>query len=409
MTWAIQKSSTGERARSGEPDGPVRAVVLLDHPAQHFSRGFQLLASHPELELNVFYWDAATGGMADPEFGRHIRWEADLHSGYPWWSPPDGHASWRRCLAAWRQLRRLRPQVILCYGWGSRIARLGVLFAILYRTRLLFYGDSTWQYSGSGRHLHLRKIVLRALFRIATGAVSTGTFNREFYIAHGVDPQRVHPGVCPADTESFTPATGSSPRRGPSGGSDPVIIGFVGKFLANKAPDDLVEAVARLPRDRSFELWLIGDGPLRPQLEFLVRDRRLTQHVKFLGFRNTDELPSLMSAIDVLVVPSHKDRRVLVAIEAMTAGAAVILSTGTAVWGPGDLVQHEVNSLIYPAGDVDGLSRCLLRLVDDARLRARLAAAGQVRAKSFGPQDFAATTAAALLSTSRMRDHAAAR
>ncbi|MGH3345154.1 MAG: glycosyltransferase [Carbonactinosporaceae bacterium] len=409
MTAATQAWSTREHGRAGQPGAPVRAALLLDHPAQHFSRGFQLLASHPELELRVYYWDAATGGMADPEFGRHIRWAADLHSGYPWWSPPDGQASWRRCLAAWRQLRRDRPQVILSYGWGALIARLGILFAIVYRTPLLFYGDSTWQYPGSGRHPRLRNIALPAIFRIAAGAVSTGTYNREFYIAHGLDPQLVHHGVCPADTESFAVAR-SQLRPASSGGStNPVIIGFVGKFLAHKAPDDLVEAVERLPRDRSFELWLIGDGPMRSQLELLVRDRCLTKRVKFLGFRNTDELPSLMGAIDVLVVPSHKDRRVHVAIEAMAAGAALILSTGTAVWGPGDLVEHEATGLVYPAGDIDALSRCLLRLVDDAGLRARLAADGQVSAQSFGPQNFAATITAALVATAGMRDHAATR
>jgi glycosyltransferase involved in cell wall biosynthesis len=180
-----------------------------------------------------------------------------------------------------------------------------------------------------------------------------------------------------------------------------VIIGFAGKFVPDKAPQDLINAAARLPRDRHWQLWLIGDGPLRVALESLARELGLTNRVQFHGFKNTDELPALLAQIDVMVVPSHKDFRVLVTIEAMVAGSAMVVSSGTAVWGAGDLIQNDKTGLVYPASDVDVLTTCLRRLVEDSALRKRLAKSGRAQALSFGPQNFAAMTAAALVSTAQ--------
>jgi len=388
------------KQRAGYTGRTVRAAVLVKHPAQHFAPGFRLLEDNPEIHARVYFWDSATDGLFDRGFDRHVQWTTDLHSGYDWWAPPAGKA-WRRRLAVLGKLRKDRPDVLLCFGWASVIARLGILFALLTKTPLLYYGDTNWHSSASGRHLRIRAFILRTLFRGAAGAVSTGTFNREFYIFHGLAPQRIHPGVYPTDVESFSLA-GESRRPTPSDGNDkPLVIGFAGKFLGIKGVDDLVAAASRLPRDRPWELWLIGDGPLRAHLEAIVDEHGLGGRVRFLGFRNTDEIPRLMSAIDVMVMPSRLEPRGLVAVEAMAAGAATIVSSATGLWGAGDIVQHEETGLVYPVRDVGALTGCLMRLMEDPELREKLSTSGRARALSFGPRDFADTAAAALVSTVR--------
>jgi glycosyltransferase involved in cell wall biosynthesis len=378
-------------------DGPVMAAVLVERPIQHFAPGLRLLARQPGLQTRVYYWDAALDGIYDHGFGRHVRWQIDLHSGYDWWAPPDRPAA-RRRLSVWRRLRGDRPAVILCFGWASPVARTGIAYATLSGTPLLYYGDSSWRAPAGGRHQRLRALALRRLFGQAAGAVSTGTFNREFYIGHGLDPERIHPGVYPTDVDRFEAVAA---RRRRPGGDGRVVIGFAGKFIPIKAPQDLVDAVARLPSDQPWEVRMIGDGPLRPQLEAAIARHELTDRVRLLGFRNIDELPQAMSEIDVMVMPSHREPRGLVPIEAMAAGAAVVVSSATGVWGLGDAVQHGETGLVYPAGDIGALASCLRRLLDSPGLRSRLATAGQARARSFGPADFARTTASALVATVR--------
>lgn len=396
--------TAGPRTAAAGDTDPVRAAVLVGQPIQHFAPGLRLLARQPRLRARVYYWDPATDGRYDPGFGRHVRWRTDLHSGYDWWAPPQDGSAVRRGAAAWRRLRTDRPEVILSFGWASPIARTGITFAHATATPLLYYGDSNWHAPAGAGPRRLRRIVLRSLFRRAAGAVSTGAFNREFYIAHGLDPALIHPGVYPVDVAGFHAAAQGRRPAGTGDGRGPV-IGFAGKFTPIKAAQDLIEAVARLPRDRPWELRLIGDGPLRPRLQAAVAGHDLGDRVHFLGFRNTDELPRLMSEIDIMVMPSRREPRGLVPIEAMAAGAAVVVSSATGVWGPGDAVHHGQTGLVYPAADVAALTAHLWQLMRDPGLTRRLASAGQARALSFGPDDFATTVAAALVTTARKAGH----
>jgi glycosyltransferase involved in cell wall biosynthesis len=389
---------------NGAPKDGMRVAVLINHPIQYFAPALRLLARRTDLRPRVHYWHAATDGVQDADFGRHIRWDTDLHSGYDWWSPPTHLPAWRRRLAILRQLWRDRPRILLCFGWRAEVAQMGIIFASVTRTPLLFYGDTHPDYSASGRFERLRSLVLRGLFRVASGALSTGSANRQFYLNHGLTNERIYSGVLPADVELFsTAAEHRLPVDRPIDPERPLVLGFSGKFIPRKGVADLIEAASLLPRDVPWELWLIGDGALRRDLETLVAQHRLAERVRFLGFRNLAELPALLGTIDVMVLPSRKDYRPLVVVEAMAAGAAVVVSTATGLCGAGDVVQHDDTALVFEAGNVDALASCLRRLIDDPGLRARLAASGRARARSCGPQDFAATTAAALISATEGR------
>jgi glycosyltransferase involved in cell wall biosynthesis len=388
---------------------PVRVTVVMDHPAQHFTRGLQLLAGEPGVQVRVYYWSAAER-VRDAGFARSISWDVDLLRGYPWRAPQPGRSVSGRARWLVRQLRTARPQVVICYGWASPIARVGLLYCVLTRTPVVLYGDTTWQHSARGRHPMIRAMALRVLMRASAGAVSTGAFNREFYISHGMDPRRIWPGVCPADTESFGKARAEPfgmaraepfgmARAGSAvtgGGVAPLRIGFAGKLIARKGVDELLRAAALLPSARAWSLTVVGDGPLRPELEALAAQLGLTDRVIFRGFANTTEMPTLLAAFDVVVVPSRQDMRALVTIEAMAAGAAVIVSDATAVWGPGDLVEDGVSGLVYRSGDPAALGRQLRRLLEDPGLLVSLRGQGAERVAEFGPDAFARTMASAI-------------
>lgn len=96
---------------------------------------------------------------------------------------------------------------------------------------------------------------------------------------------------------------------------------------------------------------VIGDGPLMADLTALAGQLSIDDHVTFHGFANASEMPELLAALDVVVVPSRSDMRVLVSIEAMAAGTAIVVSDTTAVWEPGDLVADGVTGLVYQSGD----------------------------------------------------------
>lgn len=383
--------------------GAVRVAILLHHPAHYLSPALRALGELAPVAARTYYWHADTAGLTDPGFGRAIRWATDLHSGYDWWSPPSDLPGWRRRLAIWQALAADPPSVILSFGWFSPVARLGILFARTTGTPLLFYGDSNARDRPPHGLLDPRRRAVTLLLRCGAGAITTGCANHDFYRARGIPAARLHPGVLPVDVEPF--AAAARARADPDPGR-PLILGFAGKLLEHKGIDDLIEAAAGLPRDRSWQLWLIGEGPRRDTLDALVHRHGLASRVRFLGFRNSDQMPGLMAAIDVFVLASHREPRGLVVVEAMAAGAAAVVSSATGVWGPDDVVVPEHSGLVFPVGDVGALTRCLLRLLDEPALRARLAAQGGIRARACGPREFAATTVAALVATTGNHGHA---
>ena len=369
-------------------------ALVLDHPAQHFVRGFQLLAAEPGLRVHVYYGSAPERSF-DSGFARTVSWDIDLLEGYPWSAPLSGRT------AAWlaRALRAARPDVLVCYGWATPIARAAIVYCLLARVPLLMYGDTTWQHSSSGHRRAVRALALNLLLRRCAGAVSTGTFNREFYIRHGMDPRRIWPGVCPVDTEAF--AAARAERRPGTDGE--LRIGFAGKLVARKGVDELLRAAAVLPRGRPWSVTVVGDGPLLPRLEALAAELGLGDRVVFRGFANTTEMPKLLASFDVLVVPSRLDLRVLVTTEAMAAGTAVIVSDATGVWGPGDLVQDGETGLVYRSGEPAMLAGQLERLLDDPALLGAMQHDGAERSARFGSAEFARTTGEAARQALRLR------
>jgi glycosyltransferase involved in cell wall biosynthesis len=367
----------------------LRIALVIDHPAQHFARAFQLLADEPGLRVHIYYGVVPETGY-DAGFARPISWDIDLLAGYPWTASGPGRTAAGRARWLARQFRKTRPDVVICYGWATPIARTAIMYCLLTRTPLLRDGDTTWQHSTSGRHRLARSAALRLLMSRCTGAISTGTFNREFYIRHGMEPCRIWPGVCPADTELFGAARAG--RRSPPGEGDGELrIGFAGKLIARKGVDELLWAAAALPPARAWSVTAVGDGPLLPGLRALAAELGLGERVTFRGFANTTEMPKLLAGFDVVVVPSRLDMRALVTIEAMAAGAAVIVSDSTAVWGPGDLIEDGVTGLVYRSGEPDMLTRQLRRLLDDPALLDRLKCGGAERSARFGPAAFART------------------
>jgi glycosyltransferase involved in cell wall biosynthesis len=365
----------------------------MDHPAQQFASGLRELALYGDIELHVFY-RSVSKRFHDRGFDREISWDVDLLDGYHAHYPSTGASAISSARWFRKEVRSIKPDVIICYGWASRIARLALLQGLTSRVPILLYGDSTWQHSSRGRHRLIRPVVLRALLRACAGAVSTGAFNREFYILHGMRPDRIFAGVCPADVDTFGAARKAG-RAADEYSRAPLRIGFAGKLIPRKGADVLIEASALLPKEIPWSATIVGDGPLASDLKALAIRLGVGDRVFFSGFANTTEMPKILAEFDVLVVPSRLDMRVLITIEAIAAGAVVVVSSATAVWGQGDLIQDGVTGLVYASGDPVDLSRHLRLLMEDRDLLATIRENGCRRVTEFGPEAFAKSMAAA--------------
>nr|BCX01989.1 MAG: glycosyl transferase family 1 [Bacteroidota bacterium] len=154
------------------------------------------------------------------------------------------------------------------------------------------------------------------------------------------------------------------------------VLLHIGRFAPQKNHLLLLEGFARAQaRYPDLELWLVGDGPLRPEVERWVRERGLLDRVCLLGLRN--DVPELLAQADMLLLPSDWEGVPLVVLEAMAAGKPVV---ATRVGGVPELVEDGRTGLLVPPQDPEALAAAILRLAQDAELRREMGEAGRRRA-----------------------------
>ncbi|MDQ8021878.1 MAG: TIGR03088 family PEP-CTERM/XrtA system glycosyltransferase [Moraxellaceae bacterium] len=187
-------------------------------------------------------------------------------------------------------------------------------------------------------------------------------------ICNGVDAERFHP---------------VSPRAAVEGSpfNDPAlwVIGTVGRVQAVKDHVGLVLAFAKLLRDGGdaaghARLMIVGDGPLRGEVEAAARSEGVADKLWLTGERS--DVPQLMQAMDCFTLPSLGEGISNTVLEAMACGLPVVAS---AVGGNPELVREGGTGALVPAAQPDALAAALLAYVRDPALARAHGRAGRAR------------------------------
>lgn len=187
---------------------------------------------------------------------------------------------------------------------------------------------------------------------------------------NGVDAERFAPVPSPA--RSCLPAPLRNPAR--------VIFGTVGRLQAVKDQATLIRAFAHLVAQGSGPtpgLVLVGDGPLRGELQQLVASLNLGEAVFFAG--PSDRVPELMQAMDVFVLPSLNEGISNTLLEAMATGLPVL---ATRVGGNGELFEAGREGEFFSPEDVTGLAGLMHATAADSARRAAYGRAARTRVEA---------------------------
>ena len=164
------------------------------------------------------------------------------------------------------------------------------------------------------------------------------------------------------------PRWGRRLRRRLGIGDDEVVLLLLGRLHAEKGPDLLLEALARLdgapgPRWRAL---LVGDGPEREALRALARQRGLGDRVLFAGARGF--VAPWIEASDLLVLPSREEGLPVAPLEAMARGKPVVAAR---VGGSGEVVVDGLTGRLVPPEDPAALAAALSEMIGSPDLRSR--------------------------------------
>lgn len=160
----------------------------------------------------------------------------------------------------------------------------------------------------------------------------------------------------------------------PSGG--PARFICVGRLSSEKGHRGLLEAFFRVRKAiPGAQLDLVGDGPLRAELEALTGNLGIAEAVTFRGALSEAETLARIAAADVLVLPSFMEGLPLVIMEAMALAKPVVAS---GVAGIPELVRGGANGVLVPPSNWDALAEAMVDLGSDSEQRQRLGAAAKV-------------------------------
>lgn len=361
---------------------PLRLAIVVSHPIQHFCPLYREIARDPRVDLKVFF--ASSAGVTlyfDPSFGQTITWGSDATDGFDHkFLAPDAvtieeavaGADPRGCLIDFA------PDAVQVYGYADRLARRTLLWCARHRVPSVMVSDSELVAPRSRLRRAAKRMFLPLVLRLPAGVLTIGDENERYFRRYGVKGTRLHRSPIPIDSPSLDDVLASreavraAERAAWQVGEDDVVLLAVGKSIARKRHEDVVEAVGRLEasvRQRSVVV-LAGGGDTTDALR--SRADELDVRLLALGFLPVPILYRAYVGADVLVHPSEADPHPLAVAEAVYCGLPVLLSDRVGSWGPTDDVQPGVNGVRYPMGDIGGLSRLIEAWIVDPVSRAEV-------------------------------------
>ena len=244
--------------------------------------------------------------------------------------------------------------------------------------------DTTYSVTAHAREIYVDAFLLRERIGEAVFAATCTEYNRR-YLADLVGPSvaprvlRLYHGL---DLKTYL----DGPERAPSA-ERPLLLA-VAQLAERKGLRYLVEACRILAdRGRSFECEIIGDGPLRGELERQVRDLGLEDHVRLTGPLPYPDVvaryPRAAAFVLPCIVTAEGDRDDIpnVILEAMAAAVPVV---SIPVSGIPEVLRDDETGLVVPEGDAAAIADAVERLLDDPALGTRLGAA----ARTFVSSEF---------------------
>ena len=194
--------------------------------------------------------------------------------------------------------------------------------------------------------------------------------HRTALLGNGVDLDRFDPA-------RFTPEEREQARAELGASADRIVVGSVGRLVAEKGYPELVEAAERLP-DRYLVVAVGPDDPDKPDaLGPGFSARAAEAGVRLLGMRT--DVDRLYAAMDVFVLASHREGFPRAAMEAAAMGLPVV---ATDIRGCRQVVDDGVNGRLVPVGDAVALADAIASVGDDPAVRAAMGEASRAKARA---------------------------
>jgi len=355
------------------------------------------MARQPEIELQVAYCSLRGAEPShDPEFNTTVQWDVPLLEGFEWvelrnlGSGEEGFWGLNNP-GLWKLIRQGRFDAVISLTGYIRASFWIAYFAThRFRTAFLFGTDASSLDPRDSRlwKVRLKKLFWPWLFGLADQVIVGSSAGVDLMRSLGLRKEQItltpfvvdnewwSQQACRVDRAQVRSAWNISPRD--------LVVLFCAKLQPWKRPLDLLRAFAMASVPETV-LVFAGEGPLHEDLRAEAERLGMTTRIRFLGFTNQSQLPSVYTAADLFVLPSSYDPCPVVVCEAMLCGLPVVLSDE--IRGRFDLVRTGITGEIFPCGNLQALSDTLRRLLVDRDMLSELSKNARARMETWAPRD----------------------
>jgi glycosyltransferase involved in cell wall biosynthesis len=288
-------------------------------------------------------------------------------------------------------LHTFKPAAVFLPGWSSRAAFCGMQWCVANAVPAVLMSESTAQDEARSGW---REAVKRRYVGLASAALAGGTLHADYLAELGMPRERIFLGYDAVDNAYFAEQVDwLRAAAAPGAGACPCFLASA-RFIAKKNLPLLLRAYARYRHLSTaltpvWNLVLLGDGPLRAELEALRAELKLQDCVELPGFKQYDQLPAYYARAGAFVHASTTEQWGLVVNEAMASGLPVLVSNRCGC-AP-DLVRDGVNGWTFDPTNEEQLAELMLKLstLNSASL-STLGAKSVEIISAWGPDRFAA-------------------
>lgn len=202
-------------------------------------------------------------------------------------------------------------------------------------------------------------------------AISEGV--KKVLVEGGLSPERIKVIPSGIDFSLFQEATSSDYlRREFSFDADDFLVGMVAHLADHKGHKYLIRATKILKEHTpKIKIVIVGEGPLRMELDKEVRDSKVEDIVFFLGFR--EDVPRILSSLDLFVLSSYLEGLGSSILDAMACRLPVV---ATRTGGIPEVVIHRETGLLVPPRSPQALAKAIMKLYNDREMALRLGKRG---------------------------------
>ncbi|GEM_PF-161570 len=233
--------------------------------------------------------------------------------------------------------------------------------------------DIPFTFTAHAHDIFLDKTLLKEKAGSAKAVITISDYNKRYirsYCQNGVY-SKVKVIHCGLDLAEFTNMSARHKENA---------ILSVGRLTKMKGFEYLISACSRLRNHIPIQCRIIGDGPLRDELERLIINLGARSYIRIEGVLDNNRIKHLMQDSAAFILPSVWDKQdgqdgiPVVLMEAMASGIPVVSSN---ISGIPELVEDGKTGLLAEPGNIDQLSQKILQLLSDKEMQSRLAQAGR--------------------------------